>query len=392
MPAGYTETNNGIRVPRVQTDVIYPEYCAKMPSLEGKCVAITGSTSGTGYWTALAAVKKNVSALLLLNRLSSRSQKADAEIAQAAGPNSKVHSIDCDLSKFGSVRDAISQIASIATKFGGLDVLCLNAGVACLVDDRTDDGYDIQMQVNHLSHSILADKLMPQLEHAAQSRGESRIVYMTSSARFLPMQKDFKFGEKHFQKCPPDTLGGNSPHLTWSVDRYIHSKIAVTGYFCALHDKLAASGSKVKVLCADPGAASTSLQTNGMQGKSREATNACLVNCLHFVLFSPSCCGILQSGGDGACPLIECCFDPAANSGDLYAPTGAAWFTSLYTKGVPRKVIEGGQPAKGLKGRVFEEVSITEENKKAAWDGTQACIKDFQVTKGSEGSIFSRFF
>merc|ERR1712048_1387543 len=154
-------------------------------------------------------------------------------------------------------------------------------------------------------------------------------------------------------------------------------KIGVTAYFCALHDKLAASGSKVKVLCADPGAASTSLQTNGLQGKSRDEVNACFVNCLHWCMFSPNCLGILQSGGDGACPLIECCFDPAANSGDLYAPTGAAWFAPLYTKGIPRKVIEGGQPAKGLKGRVFEEVAVIEENKQVAWDQTQACIKDF---------------
>lgn len=85
----------------------------------------------------------------------------------------------------------------------------------------------------------------------------------------------------------------------------------------------------------------------------------------------------MQSGGDGACPLIDCCFSPDANSGDLYAPTGTAWFATLYTKGVPRKVIEGGKPAKGLTGRVFKELAVIEENKNAAWNQTQACIKDF---------------
>eukprot|EP00746_Dinoflagellata_sp_MGD_P037348 gnl/MRDRNA2_/MRDRNA2_189713_c0_seq1.p1 gnl/MRDRNA2_/MRDRNA2_189713_c0~~gnl/MRDRNA2_/MRDRNA2_189713_c0_seq1.p1 ORF type:complete len:377 (+),score=49.33 gnl/MRDRNA2_/MRDRNA2_189713_c0_seq1:101-1231(+) len=376
MPA-YTEVNTGIKIPRITDDKIYPGTCEKMPSLEGKCVAITGTTSGTGYWTALATVKKNVGALLLLNRQSSRSKASHNELSQAAGPNTQVHSIDCDLMSFESVRGAIAQLAPIAAKFGGLDVLCLNAGAACLTDDRTVDGYDVQMQINHLSHSILADKLMPQLETAAQSRGEARIVYMTSSARFLPLKPDFKFGGKHFEKCPVDTLGGNDAAGAWSTDRYIHSKIAVTAYFCALHDKLAASGSKVKCLCADPGAASTSLQTNGLQGKARENANACLVNCLHYILFSPACCGILQSGGDGACPLIECCFDPGANSGDLIAPTEAAWFVKLYTKGVPRKVVKDGKPAKGLKGRVFEEVSCKEEHKQAAWEQTQAIIKSF---------------
>jgi NAD(P)-dependent dehydrogenase (short-subunit alcohol dehydrogenase family) len=377
MPA-YTDSTNGIKIPRVTADKIYPAYCEKMPSLEGKCVAITGTTSGTGYWTSLAAVKKNVGALLLLNRQSSRSIDSYNELSQVAGPKTEVHAIDCDLTSFESVRVAIAKVASIAAKFGGLDVLCLNAGVSCMPDDRTVDGYDLSMQINHLSHSIMVDKLMPQLEKAAQSRGEARIAYMTSSARFLPMKPDFKFGGKHFEKCPPDTLGGNAADLSWQTDRYIHAKIAVTAYFCALHDKLAASGSKVKVLCADPGAASTSLQTNGLkEEKSRKNASACFVNCAHFVLFDPKCCGILQSGGDGACPLIECCFFPGANSGDLYAPTGSAWFIALYTKGVPRKVVEDGKPAKGLKGRVFEEVSCSEENKKAAWDRTQECIKAF---------------
>jgi hypothetical protein len=276
--------------------------------------------------------------------------------------------------KFESVKGSVPKIAEIAAKFGGLDVLCMNAGIACSADERTVDGYDVQMQVNHLSHSILTEKLMPSLEKAAQSRGEARIVWMTSSARFLGMDPSFKFGGPHFEKCPPETLGGDGD-MKWTTDRYIHSKLAVTAYFCALHDDLIKKGSKVKCLCADPGAASTSLQTNGIQGKALEKGNVCLANTLHWILFSPKCCGISQSGADGACPLIECCFDPDAKSGDLIAPTGAAWFVKLYTKGVPRKVVVDGKPATGLKGRYFEEVACTEENKQIAWDRTRAFVK-----------------
>ena len=75
-------------------------------------------------------------------------------------------------------------------------------------DDRTEDGYDIQMQVNHLSHFLLAAQLMPALEKAAGKRGEARVVMHSSAARFLGLGPR-PFGAT-MDKCEPGTLGGNS--------------------------------------------------------------------------------------------------------------------------------------------------------------------------------------
>jgi len=44
---------------------------------------------------------------------------------------------------------------------GGIDVLCSNAGVMALEDDATQDGYDVQMQTNHLSHFLLTQEVPP---------------------------------------------------------------------------------------------------------------------------------------------------------------------------------------------------------------------------------------
>ena len=46
----------------------------------------------------------------------------------------------------------------------GLNVLCNNAGVMALGDKATTDGYDCQMQTNHLSHFLLTKELWPLLE------------------------------------------------------------------------------------------------------------------------------------------------------------------------------------------------------------------------------------
>ena len=93
--------------------------------------------------------------------------------------------VDCDLTDFGAVRKAAGIVAA-ATKDSGLDCLCNNAGVMALADKATTDGYDIQMQTNHLSHFLLAKELYPVLVKAVELRGEARIVNHSSFARNGP--------------------------------------------------------------------------------------------------------------------------------------------------------------------------------------------------------------
>ena len=52
----------------------------QLPSLEGKTVAITGCTSGTGLVFAKVCVRKNVETLLLLNRTSISVECEDNEM------------------------------------------------------------------------------------------------------------------------------------------------------------------------------------------------------------------------------------------------------------------------------------------------------------------------
>ena len=93
--------------------------------------------------------------------------------------------VDCDLTDFDAVRKAAAQVAA-ETKDSGLDVLCNNAGVMALKDVATKDGYDIQMQTNHLSHFLLTKELYPVLVKAVKLRGEARIVNHSSFARNGP--------------------------------------------------------------------------------------------------------------------------------------------------------------------------------------------------------------
>lgn len=142
--------------------------------MTNKVVAITGTTSGTGFVCARELAKKGAT-VILLNRESERS-KAAFDALKAEVPSAKFESIDCDLQNLQSVKTAIQEIKA---KYDVLDVLVNNAGVMALKDQATIDGYDIQMQTNVISHFLITKELFPLLKKSK----EGRIVNHSSMAR-----------------------------------------------------------------------------------------------------------------------------------------------------------------------------------------------------------------
>ena len=131
----------------------------------------------------------------------------------------------------------------------GLNVLCNNAGVMALKDQATKDGYDVQMQTNHLSHFLLTKELLPLLETAANRDGEARIVNQSSLARRGPPLKQKYFGKNG------GNLGGNGNSVVFNGARWVRyhqTKLANLVFTYALQQKLEAKGSKVKAIVAHP--------------------------------------------------------------------------------------------------------------------------------------------
>ena len=140
--------------------VHYPAFKARLPSMEGKTAVITGTTSGTGRVAARTLAELGAK-LLPLNRSSSRSTESLAELREAF-PDAELHAVECDLQSFASVRAAGERVHELCPE--GVHVLCNNAGVMALPDEATEDGFDVQMQTNHLSHFLLTRALAPLLE------------------------------------------------------------------------------------------------------------------------------------------------------------------------------------------------------------------------------------
>ena len=226
-------------MPTMQS-VHFPEFRAALPSMAGKTVVITGTTSGTGQVAAKTMASLGAK-VLVLNRASDRSAASFSELT-AAFPDADLHNVECDLQSFVSVKAASGRVTDLCPE--GVHVLCNNAGVMALPDTATGDGYDVQMQTNHLSHFLLSKELMPLLEKAAESDGDARIVQHSSTARLAPSKVlQAKYLEKN-----GGHLGGDGSKLQNMLFRgprwlrYNQTKLANAAFTAALHDRLQEKG------------------------------------------------------------------------------------------------------------------------------------------------------
>ncbi len=91
-------------------------------------------------------------------------------------PLSPVTFVQCDLSSQRSVRQAATEIASIAPH---VDVLINNAAIPPGPFSKTEDGIETQFATNHIGHFLLTNLLIPRILSAGPG---ARIVNVSSSA------------------------------------------------------------------------------------------------------------------------------------------------------------------------------------------------------------------
>ncbi len=151
--------------------------------LDGKTVAITGSTGALGralchYLAELGA------SLLLIDRNAARSAALRDELA-AKFPDASVACINADLENMESVKNAAAQLTSLP-----VDVFIHNAGAYAIPRHRCDTGYDNVFQINFVSPYYLIRTLLPQLRAR-----HGRVVIVSSIAhdyaRSDPQDVDF---------------------------------------------------------------------------------------------------------------------------------------------------------------------------------------------------------
>ena len=320
---------------------LYNKIKKDLPKLDGKVFVITGTTSGTGF-VAARTVAELGGEVVLLNRPSSRATDSLKKL-QIAVPNGTFVPIECDLQDFDSVRSAVKEIKSKYTKIYSL---ANNAGIMATPDEATKDGFDTQMQTNHLSHFLLTAELFTLLEAEAEANGDARIVNHSSLGREYTPNNGLE--EKYFLKNGGN-LGGDEQIMMGGgpYHRYFQTKLANSVFTYALDQRIKASGSKVRAICAHPGGSNTDLGNHLNYGFF---TN--LILKLIMML-------MVQSAEDGATGLLTGMASPAAESGTLYGPVRWNKKSGMagYPKPNPPQPYETDQSAMDMLWRTSEEAT-----------------------------------
>jgi NAD(P)-dependent dehydrogenase (short-subunit alcohol dehydrogenase family) len=146
---------------------------ASTPDMTGKVCVVTGATAGIGKETALALAKMGATVVLVARDAAKASRTAD-EIEKAA-PSSTVDVVLADFASLDAVRSAAREIGA---RYGAVNVLINNAGVATKHRTLSADGYELTFAVNHLASFLFTRELM----HLLRAGAPSRIVNVASAA------------------------------------------------------------------------------------------------------------------------------------------------------------------------------------------------------------------
>jgi NAD(P)-dependent dehydrogenase (short-subunit alcohol dehydrogenase family) len=187
---------------------------------------VTGANSGIGLAAARELGRAGARVVLAVRN----TEKGDQAAASIQGQTEVRH---LDLSDLGSVR------AFADAWEGDLHVLINNAGIMAVPEQRTKDGFEMQIGTNHLGHFALTNLLLP---HVTE-----RVVTVASTAH---RQGKIDLDDLNWER---------RGYSAWRA--YGQSKLANLLFTMELQRRLEEAGSNVRATAAHPGYAATNLQS-----------------------------------------------------------------------------------------------------------------------------------
>lgn len=267
----------------------------------GKAALVTGANSGIGK-RAAEALSRAGATVLIGCRDRSKGERAVAEI-HSRHPGADLDLVEVDLADLGSVERAAEEVGS---RDGGLDLLINNAGVMATPEQRTTDGFEMQLGTNHLGHFALTGRLLGKLLQAPAAR----IVNVSSLAH---RQGSMDFGNLNWER----------DYSRWPA--YGRSKLANLMFTFELDRRLRERDAEATSLACHPGYSATNLQSSGPSGGLLGMIQVPVMKVLNLV--------IAQSDERGALPTLYAATSSEAEGSDFIGPDGIQQM-----RGHPQKV------------------------------------------------------
>lgn len=259
-----------------------------IPDLTGKVVIVTGANSGLGLESTKALAVKGATVVMACRNLN-KAEQAKAEVQQKA-PQARLEVMELDNASLASVR---AFATTFKEKYDRLDILLNNAGVMAIPRMETEDGFEMQLGVNHLAHFALTGLLLELLTNTPGSRVHST----ASSAAFT--------GSINFAD-----LMGKKEYGRWTA--YGQSKLANAAFATELNRRLQATGHDTIANASHPGFVRTNLQTNSLNQSGAPF--------LEQVLYRIAGPLLAQDISMGVLPQLYAATVPEAKGGVFYGP------------------------------------------------------------------------
>ena len=261
---------------------------ADIPDHTGKLALVTGATGGLGFETALELARAGAE-VILAARNSAKGAEALRRI-QASAPRAKVRFAQVDLASLESVAAFAGRLLAEGR---AIDILINNAAVMALPKRQTtQNGFEMQLGTNYLSHFALTGRILPLI----QASSSPRVVQVSSGAHRMGKNKiDF------------DDLQSERNYSPWNA--YCQSKLAMLMFALELQRRSDANGWNLRSNAAHPGYARTDLIVNGPGENSLQSRLGKAIG--RF---------LSQSAADGALPQLYAATDPEAQPAGYYGP------------------------------------------------------------------------
>lgn len=271
----------------------------EMPDQSGRIAIVTGANSGLGFDTTEALAAKGAHVVMACRNLDKG--RSALEEVQKSAPGASLELMKLDLSSLDSVREFAD---AFQARHDRLDLLINNAGLMAIPRRETEDGFEMQLGVNHLGHFALTGLLLPLL---LQTPG-SRVVTVSSMASFS--------GSIDF-----DDLMGKESYTRYGA--YGQSKLANVLFAVELQRRLEAAGADTISVAAHPGYADTELQSN-----TADNSGSAFERALYGVLNKVAA----QSSAQGALPQLFAATMPDVRGGEFWGPH------FMHMRGYPKSV------------------------------------------------------
>lgn len=191
--------------------------------LMGKVIVITGISSGLGVEIARALSHTGARLVLIARDIS----KAKAALQDILAPGTVAEYVTMDNTSLSSVRAAAAQV--LKASGNQVNILINNAGIMALPKlQLLEDGFEMQLAVNHLAHFLLFELLKPAMLDATSSDFSSRVVNLNSSAHRIASINDtgnynFEKGGYHAWVAYEQSKTANV-YMTNEIERHYGSK------------------------------------------------------------------------------------------------------------------------------------------------------------------------